>query len=212
MAMTVNITQFAGGTNAVNVVYPFDIWDGQSKTVVYKLGNGDANPYWMGAFPYTSEWMASLQNGLYLWKNGVMYEANQANYTEIFGVSYKSRVMCVSNALQSTPKVYNAASVEANMAPTLFYMYTTDPFQQSTDIVDFEWRLYEGIYYANIKRNKLLPTITGYTTSGLLTGQKVRTAALFILVEFQPLQNNPLELRFVNINFDVSKGHRTEQR
>lgn len=195
-----------------STVYPFDIYDGQAKTIVYKLGDGQANPYWMGSYPYTSEWLTSLQNDLYLWKNGVMYQANQANYTQIFGVSYKSKVMFVSNLLQSTPKVYNAASIEANMVPTLFYMYSDDPYQQSSDIMDYEWRSYEGIFYANIKRNKLQPTAIGYNTNGLLVGQKLRTPALLILAEFTPSENNPLELRFVNINFDASIGHRTEGR
>jgi len=193
-----------------SVVYPFDIWDGRAKTLVYKFGFND--PFWMGAYMITPEAWATVQNQLYASNVGIVWECNQANYNNFFGAQYKSRVMCVSNELPSVPKVYNSLAVEADMVPTLFYMYADAPYQQATDIVDFEWRSFEGIYYSNVKRNKLQPTATGYNTNGLIIGQKMRAVAMYILAEFTVSENNPLELRFLNINFDISRGHTTEPK
>lgn len=208
MAISVSISQFSGGVNADPVEYPFDIWDGQAKTIAFKIGNG-FEPFWQAAYTYSPEWLSSLQNELYVWKNGLLYRMNNNDAPcNFFGVQHKPKVMCVSNMNPSEVKVYNNISLESGKVPTLAYFLADTPYLQTTDIKDYEWRNFEGMIYANIKRNKLTPTYSGYSTSGLLTGQKVRTVALFMMFEFTA-SNTPLELRFINLIFEDSRGQAT---
>ncbi len=114
--------------------------------------------------------------------------------------------MPVWNVEAGMVKVYNAIKVEANMIPTLTYFYSLTPIQQSTDLEDIDYNNLEGYYYATLYRNKLVPTEIGYSTNGLLTGDKIRTFALNVLIELT-VTNTPLELRFVTLFFDISRGH-----
>lgn len=190
------------------IVYPFDIWDGQSKCIVYHLA---AQPnFWGGSYPYTAEGFITLQNRLFLYKNGLLYEGNQTDsQCNIFGVQHKPRIMCVGNMFPQIPKVYDNLVVEANMKPTFVYLYNDYPNQQSSDLTDISFRDKEGVFYAPILRNKLIPTATGYDTDGLLTGEKMRNVAMFIMLEFT-VTTTPLELKFLYINFKISKGHKVQ--
>lgn len=192
-----------------STIYPFDIYDGQAKTIVFKLDMAGSEPYWMGAYAFTPEWLTSLQNELYTWKNGIMWQHNQANYNEFYGVQYKSRVMVVANANPNIIKVYQAFSLEVNMIPTLTYFASDTPYTQCTDIMDYEYRNWEGLYYAIIKRNKILPNQAGYTDTNILTGERMRSYIMYCLLEFTVGNNLPLELRFVNFNYDLSRGGTT---
>jgi len=190
-------------------IYPFDIWDAQGKTIVYKLDNGTTPPHWQGAHAFNPEGFATMDNDLYGFKNGQLYKHNSTtSFNEFYGVQYRSKIMFVSNMLPKTPKVYNSISVESNMKPLLTYGYSATPYQQSTDLVDNDYNDLEGVYYSTFRRNKLVPTAAGYTVDGLLTGERIRTAALNIMLEFL-VTNTPVELRFVNIVFSTSLGHKT---
>jgi hypothetical protein len=208
MALTASVSDFNGGVTGVLASYPFDIWDGEAKTVVYKIGYGEGNPYWMGAYNWAPEYFATLQNELYSFRNGILYQHNQSNYNQFYGTQFKSRVMCVANSNPNIVKLYNGVSIEANMVPTWTYLYGTDPYQQTTDIMDYEYSNVEGMWYAIVKRNKLLPTQSGYTINNIVTGERMRSYTLFLLAEFT-VGAIPLELRFININFDISRGHST---
>ncbi len=190
---------------------PFDIYDGEAKTMVYKIGVGEGNPYWMGSTQYTPEWLATLQNELYSSKNGILWQHNQVNYCNFYGTQYKPSLAVISNSLPSAVKVFNALSIEANKTPIWAYFYALSPNQQATDIMEYEWQNLEGMLYAAIKRDKITPTAEGYTTTALLTGAPMRTYALKIYFEFSG-GSVPLQLRFININFDISRGHSTFQR
>jgi hypothetical protein len=108
-------------------------------------------------------------------------------------------------------KLYQALSLEANKTPDWTYMMCESPFDQITDILDYEWKDLEGIRYAALKRNKKQPTATGFSLTSLLTGDRMRSYAMKILFEFS-VNNIPLNLRFININFDISKGHSNYQK
>jgi hypothetical protein len=192
-----------------STIYPFDIWDGQGKAIVYKLDRGEGKPHWQGAYSFNPEGFISLQNKLYSFKNGHLYQHNDTNsYNNFYGVQYKSRIMVVANQLPSSVKAYDNVALESNLVPTLTYFRSEQPYQQASDLVDFDWRNIEGIWYATMLRNKLVPNATGMTTDGLLTGEKMRTHALRVMFEFSNT-TQPLQLRFVNIGFTLSKGHTT---
>jgi len=190
-----------------SMVFPFDIWDGQGKTVVYKIDDNQSK--WSGSYKFNPEYFITLQDNLYSFVNGNLHLHNQSqNPCEFYGVQYNSKIMCVSNMIPQNPKSYNMISVESNLVPLLTYFYNNYPYQQASDLVDYEFKELEGVFYSTIKRNKIQPTATGYVTNTLLTGEKMRNVAMFILLEFS-INNVPLGLKFVNIDFTLSKGHKT---
>lgn len=199
-----------------DMVYPFDIWDGQGKTLVFKL-NAEPN-HWSGAYPFSTEGFASIQNSIFSFKDGQMYRHNSNIFPcSYYGEQKKSRIMFVGNDIPNRPKVFNNMAVEGNMRPSLTYMRTEpslieteqyDLSEQASDLMDFDYELKEGQLYAAIYRNKLQPTAEGFNTDSLLTGEKMRAVSLLILMEFDQ-NGGPLELRYVNLGFQVSLGHTT---
>lgn len=189
-----------------STIYPFDPLDYQGKTMVYDLkGNR-----WMGSYSFYAEGFASLQNQLYSYSNAQMYIHNQYdNQCNYYGVQYKPKIMFVSNMAPSNPKLYHNTAIESNIPPSLMYFYNNYPVQQSSDLVDFSFRNVEGNWCATILRNKLVPTAEGFNTDGLLTGEVMRNVAMFIMLEFTVSGSNPLELKFVDINFIPSIGNNT---
>jgi hypothetical protein len=188
-----------------NYVYPFDIWDGQAKTLVYKI-NAEPN-FWMGSYNWTQEGYVTIQNKLYSFKFGQLYEHNNtASYCNFNGTQYKSRIMGICNQQPERPKVYNNISVEANMLPTLTYFISLSPYTQVSNLQDFDYQNKEGVLYCQIYRNILTPTAIGLQVNGLVTGEKMRTYAFRFMLEFT-VSSIPIELRFVNFGYQISLGH-----
>jgi hypothetical protein len=188
-----------------NTVYPFDILDFRGKTIVYKLDLGAGKPKWLGAFSFNPENFIMLQSELYANKNGHLYLHNQPNYNEFYGVQYSSKIMVVANQALNNPKVYNNVASESNLVPSFVYFYSSYPIQQASDLVDNDFANKEGVFYATIFRNKLVPTATGYETTGLLTGEKMRNTAMYIMFEWRA-NTTPLQLKFVNIGYQQGLG------
>lgn len=190
-------------------IFPFDIYDGQGKTIVFKLDTGAGfSPHWQGAYSFNPEYFITLLDSLYSFKYGSNYLHNdETSFNNFYGVQYTSKVMFVSNGHPNVPKVYNSISVESNLIPLFVYFYSSYPIQQSSDLEGIDFKNLEGIWYAPIYRNKLKPTATSYTTDGLLTGEKMRNVAMMIMLEFES-DIKQLNLMFVNIGFVVSRGHR----
>jgi hypothetical protein len=189
-----------------NAIYPFDIYDLQGKTLVYKIDLGAGRPNWLGAFSFNPEYMVTLQNKLYAAKNGHLYLHNQTtNQNEFYGTRYSSKIMIVSNVVPNNPKLYNNVASESNLVPSFVYFYNDYPIQQASDLVDLDFKNLEGVFYATILRNKLVPTAAGFTTDGLLTGQKMRNTGMFIMWEWR-IANIPLQLKFLNIGYELGRG------
>ena len=156
------------------------------------------------------EFFVTLGSSLYSFKNGQLFLHNQtSNYNRFYddGASYKSRIMCIFNQEGTVPKVYNAVKVEANILPSLTYFRSEVPYVQGSDLMDYDYRDLEGMYYATLYRNRIQPTATGYTTTSLLTGEKMRTYALRTLIEFSLTNNVPLQLRYLTLEYNMSRGH-----
>jgi hypothetical protein len=66
----------------------------------------------------------------------------------------------------------------------------------------------EGVNYATLYRNKIVPTVDGYSTDGLLTAEKLRTTALKIMLQFSPT-TSALEFKFMAMGYTISRGHKT---
>jgi hypothetical protein len=193
-----------------NEIYPFDIYDGVGKSVVFCLENTGVQPHWQGSYSFNPEQFMCLQNKLYSVKDGNLYQHNMtSSFNNFYGTQYNSRIMVVSNQLPQRPKVYNNISVEANIKPIFVYFYNDYPYLQTSDLEDVDFRDLEGVYYATLYRNKIIDNGSGtYQTTALLTGEKMRNVAMKIMLEFD-VTEVPLELKFLNIGYDISKGHTT---
>jgi hypothetical protein len=193
-----------------NDIYPFDIYDGKGKTVVFCLENTGVQPHWQGSYSFNPEQFMCLQNKLYSMKDGNLFQHNMVdNQNNFYGRIYTSKIMVVSNQLPQRPKVYNNISVEGNMKPIFVYLYNDYPYLQTSDLEDVDFRDLEGVFYATLYRNKIIDDGSGtYQTTALLTGEKMRNVAMKIMFEFD-VAEAPLELKFVNIGYAISKGHTT---
>jgi hypothetical protein len=114
--------------------------------------------------------------------------------------------MAVFNKDGNLPKSYNVIKIEGNLVPTFTYFRSESPYIQASDLMDFDFTNYEGMLYATLYRNKLIPTATGYNTNGLITAEKIRTNALRVMLEFTII-DSPLQLRYVTMDYILSKGH-----
>ncbi len=193
---------------SVKMQYPFDILDFQDKTIVYDLNTNT----WRGSYSFYAEGFSALQNQLFSFKNGQMYQHNDySNQCKFYGVQYTAKIMPVSNQNPSVPKVYNAIAVESNLCPNMVMFYNDYPYIQQSDLVNQggvqDFRDMEGVWNATLYRNILQPTATGFNADGRLTGEKMRNVAMYILLEFSPTGSTPLQLKFLNINYTMSLGN-----
>jgi hypothetical protein len=190
-----------------NTPYPFDILDYQGKTLVYCLGTAaQVYPHWQGAFTFTTENFVSLQNRLFSFKGGRIFEHNQDIQNRFYGAYSPSSIMFTSNILSQVPKVYDNFVAESNLMPSFVYFYNNYPYIQTSDLDDTSFVNLEGIWYANILRNKIVPTTTGFTTDGLLTAEVMRNTNMYVQATFPPT-TEPLELRLLQLGTSISKGH-----
>lgn len=186
-----------------SMVYPFNIWDGQGKTIVYSLMNDS----WRGSYSFCTENFATYSNKLYSFNKGLLYRHNLEDYfNNFYGVQYSSKIMFVSNMQPNAPKVYDNIMVEGNLKPNFVYFYNNYPYLQSSDLIDTDFRDYEGLHNAIIFRNKIVPTISGYTTDGLLTGEYMRNVAMYCMLQWD-IENIQLLLKFATIGFAMSRGY-----
>lgn len=184
--------------------YPFDPLDYQGKTMVYDIKNSR----WLGCYSYYAETLVSVSNQLYSSSNGILYEHNQYETpAKYYGVQYTPKIMFVANQEPNKPKVFATVSVQSNLVPKLMYFYNIEPYQQCSDLVDFQFRNIEDAWTCAIMRNKLTPTSEGYNTDGLLTNEPMRSVAMFVELSFDAVA--PLKLRFVNIGYSLSYGNTT---
>jgi hypothetical protein len=187
-------------------IYPFDLWDGSAQTVVYKIDIGLGNPHWQGRYTFSSEGFVVAQNRTFSFKNGFLYEHNQVGSQSFYGTPFKARIAFYGNLAGGIPKVLHNLAVEANLCPSWAYVRSEQPEQQATDLMDYEWSEKEGVWKANVKRDKLLPTATGMTTTSILSGERMRAVAFRILLQWT-LSGTQLRLRGVTLGEELSRGH-----
>jgi len=189
------------------LVYPFDILDYQGKTISYKLGTGAiVQPHWQSAYTFNTEYFCTIQNRLFSFNEGNAWEHNQDSQNVFFGVYSQSRIMFTSNILPQMPKVYDNFLSESNIVPSFVYFYNEFPYLQISDLTDDSFVQKEGIWYAQILRNKVVPTNSGDVYTGLLTAEVMRNTNMFVLAQYSPT-TSPLQLRILELGMSISKGH-----
>lgn len=187
--------------------FPFDIWDGLGKTLVYKLYE-DPNK-WQGSYSFVPEYTFYLEDKLFSFKAGNLYVHNQTTtpYTNYYGQQFYPQIMFVSNQLPNKPKSYNNFSLESNVPPSIVYFMSLYEYLQSSDLVTGDFRNKEGIFYATILRNKLDPAFSGNFPAALIAGEKMRTTALYVMVQCTAIPGI-VQIKYANLGFTVSLGQK----
>jgi hypothetical protein len=190
-----------------NYPFPYDVWDGAGKTMVYKLGT-DPNR-WQGSYPFEPEQFAYLFDNTYTFKNGVMYLHNiDGNYCNFYGVQYQPSFVILGNADPVHVKTFNGVSVEANETPvrvvTRCFPAGSSRPEQSSDLINTDFRDYEGIVHANLLRDRLTP---GYPTAdeALMAGDTMRNTVLYLWFIFDA-SVGIVQVKTVNVTYNLSIG------
>jgi hypothetical protein len=188
-------------------VYPYDVWDGQAKTIVYKY----PLDRWFFPQAFTPETFLVIGNRLYAFKNGAMHEHNYAEggYNSFYGIQYKSKIAFVANQEPSSVKIWQSLGIECNLVPDFVHFRSDNPNVQSSDIAATDFRDFEKVWYAAILRDRLSPNVTGSYNLKMNTGDKMRSTALKVLLEWDSANAAQLvQLKFVNITYTDSTGHK----
>lgn len=187
--------------------YPFDIWDGQGKTIVYKLYT-DPN-HWQGSYSFQPEYTFFLENNLFSVIGGNLYLHNQPNYCQYYGVQYAPKVMCLSNEQAKKVKVYNNFGSQSNMPPSLVYLMSLYENLQSSDLYAYDFKNLEGNFFAPIYRNKLDPAFDNDFPAALISGEKMRTQALYMMTEY-PATNGIVQVQVLGVGYTLSLGQQVK--
>lgn len=183
-----------------DVVYPYDIYDGQGKTLVYK------NPadMWFGSMSFQAEQFVRMGNDLYSFKDGALYIHNQ-NTTTFYGVPFKSQLMFSANP--GVIHTFYSLGLESNKTPLWVHFRTEDPNVQSSDLINTDFVIKEGVIGASLLRDRLSPNATGDYNKKEVTGDRLIGKALLIMLEYEfQTDTSKLQLRIVDVGNNVRNG------
>ena len=182
--------------------YPYDIYDGNGKTLIYK---SEAD-MWMGSMSFQAEKILTMGNDLFSFKNGALYIHNQQNVANFYGQQFTANIMFSNNP--GAIHRFLTIGLECNKKPSWTHFRTEDPFIQSSDLVLTNYTPKEAVLYTPILRDRLSPNTAGSFMQKQISGDPMYGKSLLTMLEFE-FVNDPkkLELKYTNISHTVSKGH-----
>ena len=106
---------------------------------------------WTSYHSYLPEWMVSMNNYLYTFKNGNLYKHNSnTTRNSYYGTLYPSKITTVFNAEPSQTKSFKTIATNSTTA-----WDTAILSDQGEGYIDADWyALKEGTWYAYIRRNE----------------------------------------------------------
>ena len=149
--------------------------------------------YWSSFYSYNPENMCNANDDMVSFKNGRVWVHNTGQYANYYGTQYVASLKAVSNAAPSETKVYETFTVEGTQAPNVPSIQSS--LQQNSLLTPQMFRLYEGKYYTNFKRD--LGTVG--VQFPLLNGNRLRGRWLVMNIEMGT--NTFSRLYAVNFNF-----------
>jgi len=182
-----------------SVPYPYDVYDGRSKTLVYK---SDFD-YWGAPFNFSAETFIRLGDDLYSINEGNLYLHNTAS-DKIYGKEYTSGVAIPVNLMQG-PKSFAGIALESTVAPSFVHVRTEDPIVQSSDLVSEDFVNKEGVIYAPLFRDRLDVNAGSQFFDRQMKGQKMHGKCLLIYLTF----DKKATLKSASTNFILKEGHFT---
>lgn len=159
---------------------------------------------WTSKYSYSPESITYCINRLVTFKNGGFWIHNSSVYNNFYGVQFDSIIAFPHNEAGNSIKSYDTVAIEGD-CPDRVHVRTETPFVQSSDLIAGDFVDHEGVKYSSIYRDRLSPNATGTPEQRLFTGDKMRgEIAKFAIYFDRP--STKKEIKFVNINFDQSKG------
>ena len=181
----------------------YDVDDHKKRTLVFsEITNG-----FVGTRTFTPDLMISLNDMFLSFKVGFLYTHDSTTYNNFYGTQNDSFISFVFNQGQFAPQIPRAIQVESNRAPYVHIM-TQRPYVQSTDIIPTEFRLYDDVWYGEVRRDRLTPG-KAYN-EGLNAGEVLRGQFVLCYVRFSG--STEFLLRFVNLDMQADRGHKLISR
>ena len=105
---------------------------------------------WSSRWSFEPDWMVGMNNKLYTWKNGSLYE-HYANDTrnEFYGIVYPSSITSILNQAPEDRKMYKTLAIDSD------HVWSAEISTElgSGAISSDEFQLKEGVWFAFIRRN-----------------------------------------------------------
>lgn len=188
-------------TDYPSVIYPYDIYDGQGKTLVYK----HEADVWFGSISFQSEFFVKMDNDLYSFKDGALWVHNQPNPCNFYGTQYTANLMFANNP--GAIHTFLSIGLESNKIPSWVHFRTEDPYTQSSDLINTDFISRQGVIEASLFRDRLSPNVTGDYNKKQMSGDRLFGKALLTMLQYE-FVNDPskLELRVSNIGNIINTG------
>lgn len=105
---------------------------------------------WSSRWSFEPDWMVGMNNKLYTWKNGSLYEHySNGTRNEFYGVVYPSTITSILNEFPQDRKMYKTLAIDSDHVWSAEVETELGSGAISTD----EFQLKEGVWFAFIRRN-----------------------------------------------------------
>jgi hypothetical protein len=192
-------------SNATSIINRFDIYDQLGKTMVYKWEENK----WSSNWEYKAEGFETMFNKLFAWKLGVLYIMNSdtTNWNRIFGTNYPMRICITGNLNPSALKELSGIAIEGNAIPDFTIGYADYPNVQVTDLAAENYTNQQGFMYADFKRDRLSPNVSGTADARMFEGDPITDIVLKVMCEFQQYTSLAY-INFVDLSYEISRGNK----
>ena len=194
----------------------FSFYDGKAKTLYFDIATNQWK-YSVRTINYLiPEWIEFVENEVYSFLGGTMYQHESGSgYNNLWGDNAPARVVIPANKNVSAVKDLYSVAVEGNSVPNYTVAYVDYPYEQITDLAnsDFDqngnnlWQTQDGVQYASFLKDRLSPNVSGSAEMKMFCGDLLRGVTPIVMIEFQKY-DAPLIVNFIDINYEVSKGHK----
>ena len=181
----------------------YQIWDGTAVSVKY---DNDQNRW-----TETSD--GDPEHGTFIGQKPVSFRSGAAyihddlvNKAKLYGTQHDVGFSAATNQYPGDIKNPMFISIDCVHTPAYVHIRTEKPYVQSSDITGEEFEDKEGMYYAEVKFDRLTPDAESYD-DGLLTGDGMRGDTILVTAVFnQDLSEEGIDA--IDINYKLSKGHK----
>lgn len=114
------------------------------------------------------------------------------------------------NEAPNNIKLFHSISIEGDSVPDYTFIETFDPNNQVTNLEDTDWKVREGIRYAEFYRDRVSPNTTGTADEKMYKGDKMRGVTGFVSMLWDAPSS--FFIRFINTKIKDSIGHNLIQQ
>lgn len=196
--------QIAGQTQRVNIYGVFNKRRMQYEMAVEGTGGvasqtlcfyepNAGTPFFSGFMDYLPEFMCSSNQDIVSFKNGRIWtHETNALYNNFYAIQYNSDVWIVGNIDPSGEKVFNNISIESSHGWDVPEF--TNNKGQLTSLIESDFELNEGIYYAALFKDTTTPNVI----NPFLNGDDMRDVVIVAKLR----NNKTVEVGLFAVNFN----------